>query len=321
MQFIIKSKKKMTSSIIDLDSVARANMMMPTVYQEVNDFSEVTDYGRIYCTKNPNVLKLIEFNRGEEGSIDVDRVKSIGKLKETGLYMKMTETIYVNRAGLITNGHHRYADAMKNGEYVKFMIDLEARLQTEDVNLMLSHLSNLNGGPKSNWSGSENFKTALKYGAPLAVLINRYKTTNADYLQAYHIFHLLDRFNRIKGNNSALPKYFYDDIDLYNLAITPEHEQLTNKYIELGSLIQKIGKPTRVIRRIEAIHNYIVENNKDANKVLDLCIKYANGFFAYYSQVPNHQLFDDNKASFKKFAERLVLVSEYSEKCSIQNAK
>ncbi len=139
-------------------------------YQFVNSLDNLKT-GVIYTTKNYELFKPLDFNRGEKGGVVENRVKKILAIIENDDFDMDDIHVKVNMRGYIIDGTHRYEALKRKNLTVNFMVWRSERYNLENLSHVLNGVARYNSVNPS-WSGNVMYASAFHYGEPAAIAIN-----------------------------------------------------------------------------------------------------------------------------------------------------
>lgn len=143
---------------------------------------EVTDNGK-FSTLNFGMFKKLEFNRGQDNGIDVNRSQRFVKLFLDGQYFTDEIHVIVNREMETVDGHH-HLDAHERLFEMGIELPINFTRTLEKAFNEGTQIKKAGGVARRNainskWDGMAHFNTALKFGIPLALEIQKLKAEAA----------------------------------------------------------------------------------------------------------------------------------------------
>lgn len=127
----------------------------------------------VYQTKNHNLFHIMHFNRGEDKGIDENRVRDLMRTMIQGEFHFELSPIIVNKRGEIIDGNSRFVAMKRIGLPVYFRVVFEDKYNGEDgqTAIIMAQYNKAN----STWGAKQQFRTAIKCGNPLAILLADYR--------------------------------------------------------------------------------------------------------------------------------------------------
>ena len=137
----------------------------------------------IYSTLNFDLFDMLEFNRGEDNSLDANKMKEFENILAKGQYMKDAVQLLVNRNRKLIDGTHKNELHRRHTISVNFMFTKVPELNSNDPVILYGAVARYNA-VNSKWNSNAHFRTALKLDLPLALEIEKIQ---AEYNEEYGI--------------------------------------------------------------------------------------------------------------------------------------
>jgi hypothetical protein len=128
------------------------------------------EVGRIYQTTNYDMIKSLEFNRGEQEGFVPKRVAAIVKMIENNTFMWGVCHVLVNLKGNGIDGNNRKQGIKIKKMPLNFMLTAEPRFNLDDDSEILNNVSDYNS-INSAWFDGDSYLSALGYDEPTAMAI------------------------------------------------------------------------------------------------------------------------------------------------------
>ena len=154
--------------------MTKKKLEIKSTYPMVSSPNEVNDNSK-FSTLNFGMFKTLQFNRGEDTGIDVNRLQRFRKLYENGEYFEDEIHVTVNKEMEVVDGHHHLENHIRLAEDgIMLPINFTRTLQkefNEGTQIQKAGAVARRNAINSKWDSKAHFQTALKFRLPLAVAI------------------------------------------------------------------------------------------------------------------------------------------------------
>ncbi len=234
--------------------------VIDSTYPLVSSPAEVDVNGK-FSTLNFEMFKPLQYNRGIDTGIDVNRLTRFKKLYENDEYFRDEIHLIVNKAMEIIDGHHhwelhKWLKAQGIDLPINFTITVEKEFNEGTLLQKIGAIARRNA-ITSKWDNKAHFDIATKLGLPLAIAIENIK---AEFCKKYNTDSRMITPSRI----FALLK---SDKNWLNSGLVTVEDYGDESLIE----VMKTDKFKKEFEFMIKIINYIVEWNKaylETSKIL-----------------------------------------------------
>lgn len=230
-----------------------------STYPMVNTIAELEEIIRngangIYSTLNFDMFEMLEYNRGEDNSIEPAKMREFENIFASGKYMPDAVQLLINKHLQIIDGTHKNELHRRHGIPINFQFTKIPELNSEDPVILYEGVATYNA-VNSKWNSKAHFRTALKLKLSLALEIEKIR---ADYCKEYRISRKHLSANRIYSILS------HDKARL-------ESNMVTVKDYAKTDLIGRINDPT-FKTEMDFVCN-VLKKLEDWNEVYELTAK------------------------------------------------
>lgn len=209
---------------------------------------------------------LFKERKGNRDGLQEDRVKNFIKKIEANCFYPILGMIFIDKDGIIIDGHHRFNALKRTNKPVVFMVLSEE--------LTLNEVSDFNTNKSSSWKNKDNFGSACDTGAELALQLNKLRIglvskyskdgITAKEINIGDMYAILTQDSKYFGGGyKSITRKMFEDNTYLDVSQTIEYAEKLEMYTKIKATLinaQKRYKITKVVMQCTFPENMKVVN-------------------------------------------------------------